>query len=93
MNTEGQMPKPKKMSRAERREKEREIAGKYAAREDVKAFFDRSHKEPHLKSVEVTAYGMRVEFQGLPIKAAERLLDVMDEIRREGSVPAEQIPL
>ena len=73
----------KKMTRAERAEAEREARRVIAGMPETKALFERAHREPHVKGLEVTAYGLRVEFQALGVDHVNELLDAIARIRRK----------
>jgi hypothetical protein len=83
--TRAEPPKTRKLklTRAERVQLEHDLAGKYARRLDVRMFMERASNDPCIKSVEVTAHGMKVEFQGLPVEVAFKLLNLLDTARAE----------
>jgi hypothetical protein len=66
-----------------RREREREVMSANLSRDDYQFALQRAASEAHCSTAEITAYGMKVTFAGLPPAAVGRMIDALDAIRKE----------
>lgn len=73
----------KKMTKAEEKEARLQARRKLISMPETKALFERAHKEPAIRGMEATEYGMTVTFHGLHPKHVNRLIDAIDQIRSE----------
>jgi hypothetical protein len=77
--------KPAKVSKAEEKEARLQARRKLIGMPETKALFERAHKEPTIRGMEATEYGMTVTFHGLHPKHVSRLIDAIDQLRSEST--------